>query len=64
MVKLIEEIKENWKDLSFNLDKYEMNDKNIGKNENFIISDSESSLNDDVFEEEEVELLKYYGKIV
>jgi len=53
MTKLIEEIKENWKDLSFNLDKYEMNDKNIGKNENFIISDSESSLNDDVFEEEE-----------
>jgi hypothetical protein len=53
MTKLIEEIKENWKDLSFNLDKYEMNDKNNGKNENFIISDSESSLNDDVFEEEE-----------
>lgn len=55
-VKLLEEIRENWKDLSYNLDKY---NADLGKSknqsylhENFTTSDSESSLNDDVFEEE------------
>lgn len=51
--KLIEEIKAHWKDLSFNMDKYQnLGKESFERNDNFLISDSESSLNDDVFEED------------
>lgn len=50
--KLLTEIKENWKSLSYNLEKYkiEKNSQTTQRNDDFIISDTESSINDDVFE--------------
>ena len=51
--KLNEEIKAHWKDLSYNMEKYQnLDGDSFERNDNFLISDSESSLNDDVFEED------------
>ena len=49
----MDEIKAHWKELSHNVEKYQSVDKeSFERNDNFLISDSESSINDDVFEEE------------